>query len=146
MTFLVSMIPVIELRGAIPLGVAHGLSLPVAAAVSVVGNMIPVPLIILFIRNVFKWLKKRSRRISDIIVKLEERANRQSKIVIDYQLVGLCIFVALPLPGTGAWTGALIAAILELRLKHAVPAIFAGVCIAAGIVSWLTYTAMSVTL
>lgn len=146
MTFLVSMIPVIELRGAIPLGVAHGLSLPVAATVSVIGNMIPIPLIILFIRNIFKWLKKRSRRISDIIVKLEERANRQSKIVIDYQLVGLCIFVALPLPGTGAWTGALIAAILELRLKHAVPAIFAGVCIAAGIVSWLTYTAMSVTL
>jgi len=143
MTFLVSMVPVIELRGAIPLGVAHGLSIPIAAVISIIGNMVPVPVIILFVRRVFKWLKERSSRIGGWIIRLENRADRKSKVVIDYQLVGLCLLVAVPLPGTGAWTGALVAAILELRLKNALPAIFAGVCIAGAIVSWLTYAAVS---
>ena len=138
MTFLVSMAPVVELRGAIPLGVAHGLSLPVVVAISIAGNMVPVPFIILFIRKIFAWLKKRNKRMSTFILKLENRASRQSKLVIDYQMIGLCILVAIPLPGTGAWTGALVAAILELRLKNALPAIFLGVCIAAFIVSCLT--------
>jgi uncharacterized membrane protein len=143
MTFIVSMVPVIELRGAIPLGVAHGLSIPVAAFISIVGNMVPVPVIILFVRQVFKWLKGKSRKIGTWIVRLEDRADHQSKMVLDYQMVGLCLLVAIPLPGTGAWTGALVAAILELRLKNALPAIFAGVCIAGGIVSWLTYAAVN---
>lgn len=143
MTFFVSMIPVVELRGAIPLGVAHGLSLPLAAFISIIGNMIPVPLIIMFIRKIFSYLKKRNEYAGRLITRLEERASRQSKLVIDYQMIGLCILVAIPLPGTGAWTGALIAAILELRLKNALPAIFAGVCIAAFIVSWLTNTAVT---
>ncbi len=142
MTFIVSMVPVVELRGAIPLGVAHGLSIPVAAVISIIGNMVPVPVIILFVRQVFKWLKERSSRIGAWILRLEERADRKSKMVIDYQLVGLCILVAIPLPGTGAWTGALVAAVLELRLKNALPAIFAGVCVAGAIVSWLTYAAV----
>lgn len=132
------MTPVIELRGAIPLGVAHGLSLPWVAIISIVGNMFPVPFIILFIRKIFEKLKKRNNQMSHFVLKLEDRAKRQSKIVIDYQLIGLCILVAIPLPGTGAWTGALVAALLELRLKNAVPAIFVGVCIAAFIVSCLT--------
>jgi len=144
MTFLVSMAPVVELRGAIPLGVAHGLSLPLAAAISIVGNMVPVPFIILFIRKIFVWLKERNARIGAFILKLEKRADRQSKLVIDYQMIGLFVLVAIPLPGTGAWTGALVAALLELRLKNAIPAIFAGVFVAACIVSWLTYTAVSI--
>ncbi len=143
MTFIVSMVPVIELRGAIPLGVAHGLSVPVAAMISIIGNMVPVPVIILFVRRVFQWLKERSSRIGAWIVRLEERADHKSKIVIDYQLLGLCILVAIPLPGTGAWTGALVAALLELRLKSSFFAILAGVCIAGAIVSWLTYTAVN---
>jgi uncharacterized membrane protein len=138
------MVPVIELRGAIPLGVAHGLSLPLVAAISIVGNMVPVPFIMLFIRKIFRYLKKKNARISTFILRLEKRANRQSKLVIDYQMIGLCILVAIPLPGTGAWTGALVAAILELRLKNALPPIFAGVCIAAFIVSWFTYTAVAI--
>lgn len=146
MTFIVSMAPVIELRGAIPLGVAHGLPLPVVVVIAIAGNMVPVPFIILFIRKVFDWLKKRNKRMSAFILKLENRAGRQSKMVLEYQMIGLCILVAIPLPGTGAWTGALVAALLELRLKNAVPVIFAGVCIAASIVSWLTYTAVSIGL
>lgn len=143
MTIIVSMVPVIELRGAIPLGVAHGLSVQTAATLSIIGNMLPVPIIILFVRQVFQWLKERDKTLARWIARLEARANHKSKLVIDYQLVGLCLFVAIPLPGTGAWTGALIAAILEMRLKHAVPAIFAGVLIAAFIVSWLTQTAVN---
>ncbi len=143
MTIIVSMVPVIELRGAIPLGVAHGLSVQTAATLSIIGNMLPVPIIILFVRQVFQWLKERDKILARWIARLEARANHKSKLVIDYQLVGLCLFVAIPLPGTGAWTGALIAAILEMRLKHAVPAIFAGVLIAAFIVSWLTQTAVN---
>ena len=143
MTIIVSMGPVIELRGAIPLGVAHGLSVQTAATLSIIGNMLPVPIIILFVRQVFQWLKERDKTLARWIARLEARANHKSKLVIDYQLVGLCLFVAIPLPGTGAWTGALIAAILEMRLKHAVPAIFAGVLIAAFIVSWLTQTAVN---
>ena len=143
MTIIVSMVPVIELRGAIPLGVAHGLSVQTAATLSIIGNMLPVPIIILFVRQVFQRLKERDKTLARWIARLEARANHKSKLVIDYQLVGLCLFVAIPLPGTGAWTGALIAAILEMRLKHAVPAIFAGVLIAAFIVSWLTQTAVN---
>lgn len=143
MTFVVSMVPVIELRGAIPLGVAHGLSIETAATLAVIGNMLPVPVIILFVRQVFQWLKERNKHAAVWIAKLEERAGHKSKVVIDYQLVGLCLLVAIPLPGTGAWTGALIAAILELRLKNAIPAIFIGVLIAAFIVSWLTHTAVN---
>ena len=143
MTFLVSMAPVVELRGAIPLGVAHGLSLPLAALISVIGNMVPVPFIIIFIRKIFVYLKKQNKHMNKLIGRLEERADRKSKLVVDYQMIGLCILVAIPLPGTGAWTGALVAAILELRLKNALPAIFAGVCIAAFIVSWSTHTAVS---
>jgi len=146
MTFLVSMVPVVELRGAIPLGIAHGLSFPLAAFVSIVGNMIPVPFIILFIRKIFEWLKEKSSRLGYYIVKLEKSADKKSKAIREYQLIGLCILVAIPLPGTGAWTGALVAAIMELRLKNALPAIFAGVCIAAGIVSWITYAAVHVGL
>ena len=144
MTFLVSMVPVVELRGAIPLGVAHGLSLPVAAVISIIGNMVPVPFIIVFIRKIFRYLKKQNKHLNTFILRLEDRADRQSKLVVDYQMIGLCILVAIPLPGTGAWTGALVAAILELRLKNAIPAVFVGVCIAAFIVSWLTYTAVSI--
>lgn len=143
MTFLVSMIPVIELRGAIPLGVAHGLSLSSVVLISVIGNMVPVPFIIIFIRKIFEWLKKTNKKTREIILKLEERGNRQSKVVLDYQLVGLCLLVAIPFPGTGAWTGALVAALLELRLKTALPVIFVGLCIAAGLVSWLTCTAVA---
>lgn len=132
------MTPIIELRGAIPFGVSQGLSLPLLVFISIVGNMIPIPFIILFIRKVFVWLKQKNNRMSKFIIRLENRAHHQSKFVIDYKLIGLCILVAIPFPGTGAWTGALVAALLELRLKDAIPSIFAGVCISAFIVSCFT--------
>ena len=125
LTFGTAMVPVLELRGAIPVGVAAGLSPAVACVVSVLGNMVPVPFIMLLIRRIFDWL--------------ERRAHLKGRVVRKYRLPGLVILVAIPLPGTGAWTGALVAALLDIRMRHAVPAIFLGVVIAGAIVTVLTY-------
>ena len=137
LTFLVSMVPVVELRGGIPFGTALGLD-PVSAAVAaILGNLVPVPFIILFIRHIFYWLS-RYEKPRTLVEKFEKKAHLKSKNVIKYQTFGLCLFVALPLPGTGAWTGALIAAILDMRLKRAMPSIILGVIIAATIVTCVT--------
>ncbi len=138
MTFLISMVPVLELRGAIPVGVAGGLSPLVAMCIAIVGNLVPIPFLIVFTRHVFKWLKSKGR-IGVLVDKLEARAAEKSEIVLKYAWVGLCILVAIPLPGTGAWTGALVAAVLNMRLKKAMPAIVLGVLIAGFIVTCLTY-------
>ena len=137
LTFLVSMVPVVELRGGIPFGTALGLD-PVSAAVAaILGNLVPVPFIILFISHIFDWLRRYDKPRA-LVEKFEKKAHLKSKNVIKYQTFGLCLFVALPLPGTGAWTGALIAAILDMRLKRAMPSIILGVIIAATIVTCVT--------
>ena len=132
------MVPVLELRGAIPVGVAAGLSPAVACVVSVLGNMVPVPFILLLIRRIFDWLRG-TRLFGPKIAWLERRAHLKGRVVRKYRLPGLIILVAIPLPGTGAWTGALVAALLDIRMRHAVPAIFLGVVIAGAIVTVLTY-------
>jgi len=144
-TFLVSMIPVVELRGAIPIGVYLGLPLWKAAVISVVGNMIPVPVIIPFCRLVFSFIKKHIKWLSGFVSRLEQKAERNRKKVQRGELLGLLAFVAIPLPGTGAWTGAMIASVLDIRMKRAILPIFAGVLIAAviiclataGVFSWI---------
>lgn len=138
MTFLVAMTPVLELRGAIPMGVAAGLPPLAALGVAIVGNMVPVPFLILFTRRIFRWLKK-SRQIGQLVDRLEQRGAEKSAIVKTYAGVGLCILVAIPLPGTGAWTGALVAALMDMRLKRALPHIFVGVVIAGFLITCLTY-------
>ena len=132
MTFLISMVPVLELRGAIPAGIAAGLSPMAAFAVSVVGNMVPVPFIILLIRQIFLLLKKNAF-LCGVIEKLEAKAHLKGKVVRKYGALGLLILVAIPLPGTGAWTGALVAALLNMSLRRALPTIFFGVVIAGAI-------------
>lgn len=144
LTLLWAMVPVVELRGAIPIGVGLGLPLWLSIVVSVVGNLIPVPFIILFIRQIFKWMRRVNKTFARIVDKMEEKANKHRDKVTRYGFWGLFILVAIPLPGTGAWTGALVAAIMELRFKTALPAIFAGVIGAAIIVSFVTYGALSV--
>lgn len=139
MTFLISMVPVLELRGAIPIGVAHGLDYRAAIAVSIVGNLLPVPFIVLFIRKIFAWLRTKSERLNGFVTRMEQRALKKSDTVRRARFWGLFIFVAIPLPGTGAWTGALIAAVLNMRLKRAVPVIFLGVVIAGCIITLLTH-------
>ena len=141
MTFLISMVPVIELRGAIPVAVANGLNYWVAVAVAIIGNLVPVPFIILFIRKIFELMRKWSSKLDSIVTKLENRAKKKSDVVQKFAFWGLFILVAIPLPGTGAWTGALVAAMLDMRLRRAFPAIALGVIAAAVIVTFVTYRA-----
>ena len=136
LTFATAMVPVLELRGAIPVGVAAGLSPLAACAIAVLGNMVPVPFILLLIRRIFDWL--RGTRFGPKIDWLERRAHLKGRVVRKYRLVGLMILVAVPLPGTGAWTGALIAAFLNIRLRHALPAITLGLLIAGSLVTLMT--------
>lgn len=137
LTFFTAMVPVLELRGAIPVGVAAGLTPAEACAASVLGNMVPVPFILLLIRRIFDWLR-RTKFFGPKIQRLEQRAHLKGRLVRKYRLLGLVILVAIPLPGTGAWTGALVAAVLDIRMRHAVPAIFLGVLIAGVIVTAVT--------
>ena len=143
LTALVSMLPVVELRGGIPLGISRGLSLPLAVAAAVVGNMAPVPFLILFTRRVFAWLRRHIPALEGVIARLEKKAEAKRELVLQYKFWGLLLLVAVPLPGTGAWTGALVAAVMDLRLKSAVPAIFGGVLAAAAIVSGVALGAFS---
>lgn len=139
-TFLMSMVPVVELRGAIPLGVGmlgHEW-LPAVYLAAVLGNMVPVPFIIIYIRRIFQFLRKRSVRLDGLVARLEAKAHLKGRMVTRYKYLGLCILVAIPLPGTGAWTGALVAAFLDMRLRKAVPTIFLGVLLAGVAVSLLT--------
>ena len=138
-TMLVSMVPIIELRGGLPIGVAMGLRPGTALCAAVVGNLIPVPFIIIYIRRILHWLRAQNRWLDDRAAWLERRAHLKGELVTKYGFIGLCILVAIPLPGTGAWTGALVAAFLDMRLKLAIPAIALGVVIAGLIVSIITY-------
>ena len=138
-TFFISMVPVIELRGGLPYGITLGLDYPLALTAAVLGNMVPVPFIIVYIRHIFTWLRKRSKWWDEKISRLEKKAHLKGRVVRKYSTIGLCILVAIPLPGTGAWTGALVAAVLDMRLKKAIPAIFLGVCIAAAIMTMVTF-------
>ena len=144
LTFLVAMVPVVELRGAIPFGVVRGLNLWTAIIASVLGNLVPVPFIILFIRRIFAWMRAHMPKLDGLVTRMEKKAEKNRAAVEKYAFWGLAILVAIPLPGTGAWTGALVAAMMEMRLKRAFPAIVIGVVIAGVIVSVVTYGARAI--
>ncbi len=127
-----AMLPIIELRGALPVGIAMGLPIPLAFAAVVFGNMLPVPFIILFARRMLVFLSAHTVIIRRLLEKIEARALRKKEVIDRYELWGLFFLVAIPLPGTGAWTGALLAALLDIRIKRAFLPIFLGV-ITAGI-------------
>ena len=108
-------------------------------SVLIIGNMIPVPFIIIFIQRVFIWLRRHWPKMDSFITKLEAKAHLKGEKVQKYGPIALLLFVGIPLPGTGAWTGSLIAALLELKPKSAIPCIFLGVLLAAGIMTALTF-------
>ena len=137
LTFGTAMVPVIELRGAIPVGVAAGLPPAVACVTAILGNLVPVPFIMLLVRRIFDWLRD-TRFFGPKIAWLERRAHLKGRLVRKYRLRGLVILVGIPLPGTGAWTGALVAALLDIRLRTALPAILLGLLIAGGITTAVT--------
>lgn len=137
MTFGMAMVPVLELRGAIPLGIAAGLPPAVACVTAILGNLLPVPLIMLLARRVADWLRG-TALFGPRIDWLEHRAHLKGRIVRKYRLLGLVILVGIPLPGTGAWTGALVASVLDIRMRNALPAILLGLVIAGGITTAVT--------
>ena len=139
LTMLVSMIPVVELRGGIPFGVAAGLPVWAAFLAAMLGNLIPVPFIIVYIRRIFQWMREKLPRLNSLVDRLENKAHLKGRRVNKYKYLGLAIFVAIPLPGTGAWTGSLAAAFLDMPLRKAIPSVIAGVAAAGLAISVLTY-------
>lgn len=138
-TFIISMVPIVELRGAIPIGVALGLPVWQAALISIVGNILPAPFIIAFIRVAMDWMSTKARWMQKFVAWLEAKGTgKKAERVRQCEFWGLVLFVAIPLPGTGAWTGSLVAALLDVRMKRALPAIILGVLIAAVIISLAT--------
>lgn len=141
-TFLISMLPIVELRGAIPFAAAIDTTPEItfleALPVAVLGNLIPVPFIILTFKFFFK-LFRRVKVIGPIFTKVHDKATKHADKIQKYAYWGLFIFVAIPCPGTGAWTGAVIASVLEMRLSRAFPIIFLGVLTSGLIMGFLSY-------
>lgn len=128
--------PILELRAAIPWGVAGELPLIPVLLLSIVGNMIPIPFVVCYVHKLLHWMKGKSAFLGQVAEKLEKRAADKGEMLQKYEMLGLFILVAIPLPGTGAWTGALVAAMFRLTLRRAVPTIFCGVT-AAGLLTAL---------
>lgn len=137
--FIISMIPILELRGAL-LVAGPILGVPVAKAIPlcVIGNIIPVPFILLLITPIFNWLKG-TKTFKPMVTRLEKKAMSKSDQIEKYEFWGLVLFVGIPLPGTGAWTGSLIAALLGIKFKKAFPAVIIGICMATVIMWFISY-------
>lgn len=136
--FFISALPVVELRVAIPVGAALGLDWHLSFILSVLGNMLPVPFILIFMKRVIKWMKS-TKKLKGIAERIENHTLKKSKLVGNIEAAGLIILIAIPLPGTGAWTGAMIASLLNMKLRYAVFCILIGVILAGIIVTGITY-------
>ena len=136
--FIISMIPILELRGGLIAAAILGVDWAVAFPVCVLGNMLPIPFILLFIRKILDWLKrfKSFKKLTDWI---DRKAEKGSKKLQNVEMWGLILFVGIPLPGTGGWTGALVANALNMKIKKSFPCIFVGVIMAGLIISLLAY-------
>lgn len=140
--FLISMVPIAELRAAIPFGHINSLSPVLTYLFAVIGNFLPVPFILLFIRRVL-LVMKRVKYLDKIALFLEKKAEKNRGKVERYATFGLLFFVAVPLPGTGAWTGALVAALMNMRMKNALLSILGGILIAGCIMTLVSWGALS---
>ena len=137
--FIISMIPILELRGALLVaGPLLGVQVATAIPLCIIGNIIPVPFILLLITPIFKWMKG-TKTFKPMVDKLEAKAMSKSDKIEKYEFWGLVLFVGIPLPGTGAWTGSLIAALLGVKFKKAFPAVILGICIATVIMWFISY-------
>ena len=136
--FIISMIPILELRGGLLAASLLNVSMMKAIPICIIGNIIPIPFILLFIKQIFKWLKK-TKLFRGLIIKLENRAMGKSDQIKRYEFLGLLLFVGVPLPGTGAWTGSLIASLLEVDIKKSSVAIFCGLIMATVIMYVVSY-------
>lgn len=134
----ISMLPIIELRGAIPVAFALGLNWWTAVICAIFGNTLPIPFILLFLESIFKFMKKH-HILSNVVEKLEAKAASKNEKVAQYKFWGLALFVGIPLPGTGGWTGSLIASVMKMDKKSAFISVFIGILMAAVIVTTATY-------
>ncbi len=136
--FVISLMPILELRGGLIAARALEMNVWSAFFFCFIGNMLPIPFILLFIRKIFDWMRK-WKHFGRIITKLEQKAEKHRKTIEKYGVWGLLILVAIPLPGTGGWTGALVAAVMDIRLRRALPVIALGVFIAGLIVGGIFF-------
>ncbi len=143
--FFVSMLPLIELRGGVLIASMLQIPLLKANIICIIGNLIPIPFILLFIKKIFEFMKKHNI-LKGLVEKLEARAAKKSTGVDKGEFAFLLLFVGIPLPGTGAWTGSLIASLLEFDLKKAMIAIFSGVLLATVIMDIVSYGALDAIL
>ncbi len=141
--FLISMVPILELRGGLLAAGPALLDVPMWQAIPIcfIGNLVPIPFILLLITKIFDWMKG-TKKLKPLVEKLEHKAMSQSANIEKYEFWGLVAFVGIPLPGTGAWTGALIAALLGIRFRKAFPAIVLGLVVATVIMTILSYTVL----
>ena len=135
----VSMLPIIELRGGVPLAVGMGLPPKVAIPLCVVSNFVPIIPAILFIEQLLRWMRQRGKLLRSIALWLEQRVLKHQDVLDKYAWLGLMILTAIPLPGTGAWTASMLAGLANVPIRKAFPAIALGVVIAAVIMSVLSY-------
>ena len=143
--FLVSMLPILELRAAIPIGFALDMNIFECYLISVIGNLLPIPLILIFIKKILEYMShSKIKLFNKVSNKLITKADKRSDSVNRYSLFGLFLFVAIPLPGTGAWTGALIASLLGMRFKKSFISIVCGVLCAGLIMTLATYGVVSI--
>ena len=136
--FIISMVPILELRGGLLAASLLNIPITTAIPICIVGNIIPIPFILLFIKAIFKWMKN-FKHLGRLVDKIEAHAMKRSGRVEGTEFVGLMLFVGIPLPGTGAWTGSLIASLLDMDIKKAVIAELCGIAIATVIMSIISY-------
>ena len=136
--FIISMIPILELRGGLLAASLLKVSAAKAIPICIMGKIIPITFILLFIKQIFKLLKK-TRIFHGLIVRMENRAMGKSDQIKRYEFLGLLLFVGIPLPGTGAWTGSLIASLLDVDIKKSSLAIFCGIIMATVIMYVVSY-------
>ncbi|MBS4803479.1 MAG: small multi-drug export protein [Clostridium sp.] len=136
--FIISMIPILELRGGLIAASLLGIGMVKAVFLCIVGNIIPIPFILFFITPIFNWMKK-TKLFRPMVEKLEKKSMAKSNQIQKYEFWGLALFVGVPLPGTGAWTGALIASLLGIKTKKASLAILLGLIMATIIMTFISY-------
>lgn len=136
--FVISLMPVLELRGGLIAARILEMDVLKAFLFCFIGNMLPIPFILLFIRKIFDWMRH-WKHLGKFIVKMEKKADKHRPTIEKYGIWGLLLLVAVPLPGTGGWTGALVAAIMDIRIRRALPVIALGVFIAGLIVAGVSF-------
>lgn len=136
--FIISLFPILELRGGLLASVMLGVPASQAIPLCVIGNILPIPFILLFIKKIFSWLRP-TKFFGPIVCKLENKAMNKSSALEKGEFIGLLLFVGIPLPGTGGWTGALIASLLGIDIKKSSIAILLGIAMASVIMYFLSY-------